>query len=94
MKEYIKLHWEHNFDDEPIIIFYEVCVDMERLAKRSINVYADGQTKNIDDLYEGVIEITPIPTVEEFNNGVWGEEFCATLVTQEEFENIWINEIR
>lgn len=70
MMEYIKLYWEHNFDDEPIVIFYEVCVEAERLAKRSIDVYANGETKNVDDLYEGVIEITPIPTIEEFES-VW-----------------------
>lgn len=73
MMEYIKLYWEHNFDDEPIVIFYEVCVETERLAKRSIDVYANGKTKNVDDLYEGVIEITPIPTIEEFNSGVLGK---------------------
>lgn len=89
--EYIKLYWEHNFDDEPIVIFYEVCVEAERLAKRSIDVYANGETKNVDDLYEGVIEITPIPTIEEINSGVWGDEFFASLVTQEEFESVWIN---
>lgn len=91
MMEYIKLYWEHNFDDEPIVIFYEVCVEAERLAKRSIDVYANGETKNVDDLYEGVIEITPIPTIEEINSGVWGDEFFASLVTQEEFESVWIN---
>ncbi len=91
MMEYIKLYWEHNFDDEPIVIFYEVCVEDERLAKRSIDVYANGETKNVDDLYEGVIEITPIPTIEEFNSGAWGDEFFASLVTQEEFESVWIN---
>lgn len=89
--EYIKLYWEYNFDDEPIVIFYEVCVEVERLAKRSIDVYENGEIKKVDDLYEGVIEITPIPTVEEFNSGVWGDEFFASLVTQEEFESVWIN---
>lgn len=91
MMEYIKLYWEHNFDDEPIVIFYEVCVEAERLAKRSIDVYANGETKNVDDLYESVIEITPIPTIEEINSGVWGDEFFASLVTQEKFESVWIN---
>ena len=39
--------------------------DWERLALRSIDIFADGSTRNIPDLYDGVIEITPIPTVEE-----------------------------
>lgn len=78
---------------KPFIIFYEVFVDNGRLARRSIDVFKDGNTENIEDLYDGAIEITPIPTVEEFNSGVWGEEFCASLVTQEEFESVWINKV-
>jgi len=41
------------------------------------------------DLYDGVIEITPIPTVEELNAHVWGEEFHACIIEQAEFEAIW-----
>jgi len=89
MNEYIKLHWKHDMENEPIIIFYEVCTDNDRLAKRTIDVFRDGKTTNIEDLYEGAIEITPIPHIEEINSGIWGEEFYACLVTQEEFENIW-----
>ena len=37
----------------------------------------------------GVIEITPIPTVEELNAHVWGEEFHACIIEQAEFEAIW-----
>jgi len=36
-----------------------------------------------------VIEITPIPTVEELNAHVWGEEFHACIIEQAEFEAIW-----
>lgn len=48
---------------------------------------------NIDDLYDGAIEITPIPTVEEFNSHVWGEEFHACLMEKAEFERIWESHI-
>ena len=41
------------------------------------------------DLYDGAIEITPIPTVEELNAHVWGEEFHACIIEQAEFEAIW-----
>ena len=61
----------------------------ERLALRSIDIFADGRTRNIPDLYDGVIEITPIPTVEELNAHVWGEEFHACIIEQAEFEAIW-----
>lgn len=40
-------------------------------------------------LYDGAIEITPIPTVEEFNAHVWGEEFHACLIEKTEFEAVW-----
>ena len=71
--EYIKLFWEDAPEGEPTIILYEV----------------DGSTRNIPDLYDGVIEITPIPTVEELNAHVWGEEFHACIIEQAEFESIW-----
>ena len=56
---------------------------------RSIDIFADGRTRNIPDLYDGAIEITPIPTVEELNAHVWGEEFHACIIEQAEFEAIW-----
>ena len=87
--EYIKLYWEHEPDEDPVIIFYEVNVEDDRLALRSIDIFADRSTQNIDNLYEGVIEIVSIPTVEEFNFHVWGEEFYAVLASKEEFDEIW-----
>ena len=61
----------------------------ERLALRSIDIFADCHTRNIPDLYDGAIEITPIPTVEELNAHVWGEEFHACVIEKAEFEDIW-----
>lgn len=87
--EYIKLFWTHNFDDEPVVILYEVNLDNERLAKRSIDIFADRKTKNIKDLYDGAIEIVPIPTIQDFNSDVYGEELFACKITDDEFERIW-----
>ena len=56
---------------------------------RSIDIFAACRTRNIPDLYAGAIEITPIPTVEELNAHVWGEEFHACIIEQAEFEAIW-----
>lgn len=70
--EYIKLFWKDAPLGEPSIILYEVDTENERLALRSIDIFADGHTHNITDLYDGVIEIVPIPTVEELNAHVWG----------------------
>lgn len=87
--EYIKLFWKDAPYGEPSIILYEVNTDNERLAVRSIDIFADNQTRNIPDLYDGAIEVTPIPTVEELNAGVWGEEFHACEIDKAEFEAIW-----
>ena len=87
--EYIKLFWENAPEGEPPVILYEVDTESERLALRSIDIFADGHTRNIDDLYDGVIEIVPIPTVEELNAHVWGEEFHACVMEKAEFEAIW-----
>ena len=64
-------------------------MSMERRASRSIDIFMDGHTHNIPDLYDGAIEITPIPTVDELNAHVWGEEFLACVIEKAEFETIW-----
>ena len=87
--EYIKLFWEGAPEGEPPVILYEVDTENERLARRSIDIFADSHTRNIPDLYDGVIEVLPIPTAEEFNAHIWGEEFHACIIEQAEFESIW-----
>ena len=80
MIEYIKLFWEGAPEGEPVVILYEIDTDHDRLALRSID---------IEDFYADVLEITPIPTVEELNAGVWGEEFRAYLIDKADFEKVW-----
>ena len=89
MMEYIKLFGEDAPEGEPSVILYEVDTENERLALHSIDIFADGRTRNIPDLYDGAIEITPIPTVEELNAHVWGGEFHACIIEKMEFEAIW-----
>ena len=89
MMEYIKLFWEGAPEGEPVVILYEIDTDHDRLALRSIDVFLNRRTKNIEDFYADVLEITPIPTVEEFNAGVWGEEFRAYLIDKADFEKVW-----
>ena len=89
MMEYIKLFWEGALEGEPVVILYEIDTDHDRLALRSIDVFLNRRTKNIEDFYADVLEITPIPTVEELNAGVWGEEFRAYLIDKADFEKVW-----
>lgn len=87
--EYVKCIMEYESDDMPVVYFYEVDLTDGRLARRAIEVFADGQAERKDDLYLDVVEILPIPTVEELNGNVFGDGFRATTIEKEEFEMIW-----
>lgn len=88
-KEYMKVFWYHDMPDDPRVIIYEVDLLDDRYILRLIDIYADGRCINNGDPYDAVIEVLPIETVEEINNGIWGEEVSACLIDKEEFEEIW-----
>lgn len=87
--EYIKLFMEKESEDMPIIYFYEVDLKDDRFMLREIEVFADRTVKFDDEPYRDVIEVVPIPTVDEFNAKIWGEGFYATVISKEEFDEIW-----
>lgn len=87
--EYLKLFWLDATASEPAVILYEVDAANERLAARSIDIFADRHRRNIPDLYADAIEIVPIPTAEELNAAVWGEGFYACPISKAEFEAAW-----
>jgi hypothetical protein len=91
--EYIKVFMEYESDNMPIVYFYEVDLNDERFALRGIEVFVDRTIEFYDDLYCDVIEACPIPTVDELNAKIWGEGFYATIISKEEFEQIWATEI-
>ena len=87
--EYIQLFMEYESDDMPVIYFYEVDLNDNRFALREMEVFADRTVKIENDFYHDVIEVCPIPTVDEFNTKVWGEGFYAAIISKEEFDEIW-----
>ncbi len=87
--EYIKLFMEYESDDMPMVYFYEVDLDDGRFALRAMEVFANRAIKLYNDLYCDVIEACPIPTVDELNAKVWGEGFYATVISKDEFDEIW-----
>ena len=87
--EYIKLFIEYESDDMPVVYFYEVNLQDNRFILREIEVFIDRTVKLDDDPYRDVIEMCPIPTVDELNAKVWGEGFYAKIISKEEFEEIW-----
>ena len=89
--EYLKLFWEHEEKDDPVVILYEVDLDEERYATRLIEIFSDGHTNNIEDEVFGFVTEMPVPVIEEFNSDYYGEDFNACLISKEEFEKTWNN---
>ena len=87
--EYIKLFMEYESDDLPLVYFYEVNLQDSRFILREIEVFIDRTVKLDDDPYRDVIEMCPIPTVDELNAKVWGEGFYAKIIYKEEFQVMW-----
>ncbi len=77
----------------PVVYFYEVDLKDNRFALREIEVFADRTVKIENALCREVVEVCPIPTVDEFNAKVWGEGFYATFVFKKEFDEIWNTKI-
>ena len=57
--EYIKLFWEGAPEGEPPVILYEVDTEHERLAFRSIDIFAGGRT-HTGELDSSVTLATPL----------------------------------
>ena len=89
MMEYLQVFWADAPQGEPAVIFYEVDTADDRLGRRSIDVFADGRMVRYEDMYDGAIEITPLPTAAELNSNIWGEEFHAREITAAQFESVW-----
>lgn len=87
--EYIQLFMQYESDDIPMVFYYEVDLKDDRFALREIRVFANRAVKLDDDPYSDVIEMCPIPTVDELNAKVWGEGFYAVIISREEFNEIW-----
>ena len=77
--EYIQLFMQYESDEMPVVFFYEVDLRDDRLALREMHVFANGMVKLESDLYDDVIEVCPIPTVDELNAKVWGDASMPLL---------------
>lgn len=87
--EYIQVFMEYESVDMPLVYFYEVDLSEGRFAHRAMEVFTSRKVHHMKDLYSDVIEKLPIPTLDELNTGVWGEDFYAVLISREDFERVW-----
>lgn len=89
MLEYIKLFWNHQFEDEPVVILYEIDSEKDRMVARAVDIFSDKSCKQIENFYKNVIEICSIPKIEEINSPEYGEEFFACIIQKQEFDQAW-----
>ena len=93
MMEYIRLTDSEAYADDtmPCEYYYEVNTRDDRLQERSIEVFPSGCIRRVTKAeYEAdVIELVPIPTVDELNTGIWSEQQHAELISEAQFEALW-----
>ncbi|MFE9324143.1 DUF6881 domain-containing protein [Nocardia sp. NPDC052278] len=84
---YVKVTWDHDFEDEPVAYFHEV--DVDDWETRRVQVYRDGRMEWADRSNEtaaaGVAEI-PIAPIEEI---AAQPEFAAEEISRDQFERAW-----
>ncbi|MFE9606846.1 DUF6881 domain-containing protein [Streptomyces hokutonensis] len=84
---YVKVAWDHDFADDPVIYLSELGDD--GYETRKVQFYRDGRSEWADEIHEtatvGLSEI-PFPSLEEISSQ---PEFSAELITVDEFENAW-----
>ncbi|HCQ6997710.1 TPA: hypothetical protein OL686_004625 [Escherichia coli] len=90
--KYIKVLWDHPFEDEPIELYSEINDD--RYEVRKVEIFPSGESILSDE--STPIDITtlgelPVPSLKDINQD---PQFKAIYIDSSEFENIWKKHIR
>ncbi|GGZ25476.1 hypothetical protein GCM10010300_81060 [Streptomyces olivaceoviridis] len=84
---YVKVAWDHNFADDPVLYLSELGDD--GYETRKVQIYRDGRSEWADESNEtatvGLSEV-PFPPLEEISSQ---PEFTAEVITPQEFERAW-----
>lgn len=84
---YIKVHWIHKNQDEPIELYSEL--DEDRYEVRKVEIFVNNTVGYVTNNYsygETLLGECPIPSLESINSN---PEFKAKSITKEEFFAIW-----
>lgn len=87
MPRYHKVLWEHEFPDEPVILYSEVA-DFG-IETRKVEVFRDGHSQFADSFRstgDTLLSEGPLPSVEEIEDQ---PEFSLSEIEQGEFEQVW-----
>jgi len=86
--KFIKIHWIHNFEDEPEFVYS--AIDEERYEVKKVEIFKNGnyitysENINSDRLAEGIYPLLEELTFEEEN-----ESMQAFEISEREFSEIW-----
>lgn len=85
--EYWKVHWHHEFESEPTLLYCEIGEDGYEVRK--VQKYRNGMALKADELHEsGDVGLSEIP-VGPLKDVVSQAEFSALYITADEFEREW-----
>ena len=83
----LRVRWEHDNDDDPIVMYYEL--DSDRMTCRVVEVFGDGRVQRADRVDPDAptsLSWEPIPPLDEIHQQ---PEFTGRAITSEDFEAVW-----
>ena len=86
MALYLRVHWHHDFADEPVLLLSEIIGGDE---VRKVEIYADGRSDFADENRStGTTQLSqlPMPTVDEI---AAQDEFEPAVIDRATFEEAW-----
>ena len=87
MNTYLKVHWKHQFDEEPVLLYSEL--DSDRWENRKVEIFEDGpMVPAASGVRSGKTRLgeVPLPSIAEI---AADPQFEPIEITAEEFEEIW-----
>jgi hypothetical protein len=87
---YQRLEWIHDFEDEPLFIYFEL--DNERCQTRKIEVFKDGRMVKVSEDHPECgstgLAVLPIPSIEE-TSAITKKKGHAKEICVAEFADVW-----
>ncbi len=87
--KYMVVRWNHEFDDEPALLYSEL--DEFRFETRKVEIFPDGEigyANGVESFGTTQLGSEPVPAILEIAED---PQFEPQEITREEFEKIWMD---
>lgn len=84
---YQRVHWDHKFEDEPIVLYSEITADGREIRK--VDEYRNGRLDFADVKRTTGTTVLSEKTMPSLNDIARQAEFRPEEITREEFEEVW-----